>query len=78
MKNSVALLTCEAEFIAISLASQEAMYLRTLLRTMTVLESLKHPITIHCDNQSSIVWGKKNISFIKDRNIAIEFQFIRD
>ena len=34
-RNSVALSTCEVEFIAISLASQEALYLRALLRTMT-------------------------------------------
>ena len=36
-KNSVTLLTCKAEFIAISLASQEALYLIALLRTMTEL-----------------------------------------
>ena len=42
-QNSVSLSTCEAEFITISLASQEALYLRALLRTVTELESLKTP-----------------------------------
>ena len=56
-QNSVALSTCQVEFIAISLASQGALYLRALLRTMMELESLKNPTTIHCDNQSSIVLG---------------------
>ena len=37
-RNSVTLSICEAEFIAISLASQEALYLRALLKTMTELE----------------------------------------
>ena len=68
MQNSVTLSTCEVEFIAISLAGQEALYLRALLRTVTELESLKHPITIHCDNQSSTALAKKQSS-IKDQNI---------
>ena len=49
-EDSVASSTCEAEFIAISLASQEALYLRALLRTMMELESLKNLTIIHCDN----------------------------
>ena len=69
-QNSVALSTCQAEFIAISLASQEDLYLRVLLRTMMELKSLKNPTTIHCDNQASIVLVK-TLSFIEDRNILI-------
>ena len=42
-QNSVTLSIYEAEFITISLASQEALYLRALLRTMMELESLKKP-----------------------------------
>ena len=36
-QNSVALSTCESEFITISLASQEALYVRALLKTMKEL-----------------------------------------
>ena len=57
-QNSVTLSTYEVGFIAISLASQEAQYLRAQLRTMTEPESLKNPTTIHCYNQFSIVWAK--------------------
>ena len=60
-RNSVALSTCEEKFIAISLASQETLYLRALLRTMTELESLKNLTTIHCDDQSSIVLEKNPV-----------------
>ena len=48
-QNSVALSTCEVEFIVISWASQEALFLKALLRTMMELDSLKNPTTIHCD-----------------------------
>ena len=68
--------TCEAEFIAI-LASQETLYLRALLRTMMELESLKNPITTHCDNLSSIVL-EKNPVHQRLKYIDIKFQFIHD
>ena len=74
-QNSVTLSTCEMKFITIWLAIQEALHLRALLRIMTELESLKHPTTIYCDNQSSIVLEKKRLS-LKDQNIDIKFQFI--
>ena len=69
-QNSVTLSTCEVEFIAIPLSSQEALHLKALLRTMTELESLKTPTTIHRDHQSSIVLVKTE-PFIKDQNILI-------
>ena len=77
-QNSVALSTCKVEFIAISLASQEALYLRALLRTMMELESLKNPTTIHCDNQSSIVLAKNPVVYQRLKHIDIKFQFIHD
>ena len=70
--------TCEAEFITISLVSKEALYLRALLRTMTELESLKNPTTIHCDNQSSIVLAKNPVVHQRSKHIDIKFQFIHD
>ena len=77
-QNSVALTTCEAEFIAISLASQEALYLRVLLRTVTELESLKHATTIYSDNQSSIVLAKNSVIHQRSKHSVIKFQFICD
>ena len=67
-QNSVFLSTCEVEFIAISLASQEALYLRAPLRTMTKLESLKNPTTIHCDNQSGIVLAENPVIHQKSKH----------
>ena len=77
-QNSVALSTCEVEFITISLANQEALYLRALLKTMTELESLKHLTTIHCDNKSNIVLVKNPVVHQRSNYIDIKFQFIRD
>ena len=76
-QNSVALSTCKVEFIAISLASQEALYLRALLRTMTELESLKNLTTIHCDNQSSIVLEKKSSCSSKIKTYWYKISFFK-
>ena len=77
-QNSVTLSTFEAEFIIISLASQKALYLRALLRTMMEPESVKHPTTIHCDNQSRIVLAKSPVIHQRSKHIDIKFQFIHD
>ena len=77
-QNSVALSICKVEFIVISLASQEALYLRALLRTMTELESLKNSTTIHCDNQFSIVFAKNPVIHQRSKHTDIKFPFICD
>ena len=66
------------EFIAISLASQEALYLKELLRTMRELESLKNSTTIHFDNQSNIVLAKNPVVHQRSKHTDIKFQFICD
>ena len=68
----------KAEFIAIALANQEALYLKALLGTMTELKSLKHPTTIYCNNQSSIVLAKNPVIHQRLKHIDIKFQFIHD
>ena len=75
-QNLITLSTCKEEFIAILLASQEALYLRALLRTMTEIKSLKHLTTIYCDNQSSIVLAKNPVIHQKSKQIDMKFQFI--
>ena len=67
-QNSVALSTCEAELITISLANQEALYLRALLNTQQLF----------IVRISSVLFWQKTQSSIKDQNIDIKFQFICD
>ena len=77
-QNSIALSICKAEFIAISLASQEALYLKALLKTMMEPEPLEYLTTIHCDNQLSIILTKNPIIHQRLKHIDIKFQFICD
>ena len=75
-QNSVALSTFKAEFIAISLASQEALYLRALLRTMMELESLKTQQLFIVIISPVLFWQKPIHQ--RSKHIDIKFQFIHD
>ena len=75
-QTSVTLSTWKAEFITISLTSQEALYLRALLRSMTELKSLKNPTTIYCNNQSSIVLAKNPVVHQRSKHIDIKFVYM--
>lgn len=57
-QQSVALSTCQAEYVAMSEACQEAMSLHNSVSIM--LEKNLYPITLRCDNTSAISCAKVN------------------
>ncbi|KAL8104868.1 hypothetical protein AgCh_028873 [Apium graveolens] len=72
----VALSTAEAEYISLSLASCQALWITW------VLEDLKHatkesPI-IYCDNKSAIALTENPVFHGKSKHIRIKYHFIRD
>ncbi|CAN6445582.1 unnamed protein product [Victoria cruziana] len=54
----VALSTMEAEFVAGSIAVQEGVWLRRIVKHLGVLPHAKDPIIIYCDNQAAITYVK--------------------
>ena len=74
----VSLSTCEAEFVSLASAGQEALYLRTLLKSVVESGVVNNPVTIYCDNQSSILLAKNPIIHQRSKHIDIKYQFIRD
>jgi hypothetical protein len=74
-QRSVAISSCEAEYYAASLATQDAIWLRTLLA------ELRHPCkgatTIHEDNTGCIRIAKDPCSHSKSKHIAIRHHFVR-
>ena len=59
-QSSVALSTAEAEYVALSCAAQEAMWLRQLFSNLLQDYKLSEPTTIYEDNQSAICMAKNN------------------
>jgi hypothetical protein len=75
-QRSVALSTAKAEYIALSVAVREAVWLCKLLTDL--FDHEMDPTTIHCDNQSCVKLSE-NPCFMTDReHIEIKYHYIRD
>ena len=72
----VALSSTEAEYIAASLASQEAVWLRSLLGDISFVQ--KEPTVIKEDNQGTIALSRNPKYHPRTKNIDIKCHFIRD
>ena len=73
---SVALSTCEAEYMAISSTCQEAIYLVRLLKDLT--NKSFEPIQIRSDNQGAIALVKNPVKHSRSKHIDIRYHFIRE
>ena len=71
----VALSTTEAEYIALSLACQEAVWLRNLLTNVQLKQAVT---TIHEDNQGAITLSKNPTSHSRTKHIDIKYHYVRD
>ena len=72
----VALSSAEAEYMSLSIAGCQAIWLRV------ILESLDHPqegaTTIYCDNKSAIALSRNLVFHGKSKHIRIKYHFIRE
>ena len=72
----VTLSTSEAEYVALSLAVQEAVWLRRLLKHIQDLQD--KPITIMEDNQGAIGIVKNPVAHSKTKHINIRYHYTRE
>ena len=77
-QSSVALSTAEAEYVALSCAAQEAMWLRQLFSNLLQDYKLSEPTTIYEDNQSAICMAKNNQSHGRSKHVDIKYHFVRE
>ena len=73
---TVALSTAEAEYVALSVATQEAIWLRRLLTD--VGEFLEDPIVNNEDNQEAIAMAKNPVGHARTKRIDIRYRFVRE
>ena len=74
-QKSVALSTCEAEYMALATATQEARFLRQLFADMTAKD--KDRVILHVDNQSAIALAKNPVHHQRSKHIDIKYHFVR-
>ena len=72
---TVALSTCEAEYMATAEASKEALYLLQLVQELTGV--CHEPAEIRCDNQGAIALAENPVKHSRSKHIDIRYHFIR-
>jgi transposase InsO family protein len=85
-QETVALSSCEAEYMALTDAATEASWIRTLLAELEsatcntpVSTSRAAPIPIlHCDSQSAIALAQNDVHHSRSKHIDLRHHFIRD
>jgi len=75
-QNFVALSTVEAEYIALSMAAREVVWLHKLLTDL--FDHEMDPMTIHCNNQSCVKLSENPVFHNKSKHIEIKYHYIRD
>jgi len=73
---TVAQSTAEAEYVAATEATSQAIWLRRILKDMG--EKQSGPTTINCDNKSTITMTKNHVHHSRTKHIAIKYHFIRE
>jgi transposase InsO family protein len=75
-QNTVALSSCEAEYVAAAQAAKEALWLRSLLGEIGVLQ--EWPIAIRTDSQSALGL-MKNVGYTaRSKHVDIQLHFVRE
>ena len=73
---TVALSSCEAEYIALAAATQESLYLIQLLNNIGIGKKQGH-VLIFEDNQGTIALAKNPVNHQRSKHIDIRYHFIR-
>ncbi|KAF5374058.1 hypothetical protein D9757_010721 [Collybiopsis confluens] len=73
---TVALSSMEAEYLALSATTREALWLRTLFAELGL--PFKHPLDIFVDNQGTIAFAQNSGFHARSKHIDIRHHFIRE
>jgi Reverse transcriptase (RNA-dependent DNA polymerase)/gag-polypeptide of LTR copia-type len=76
-QSTVALSTCEAEYLGQTQATKEAIFLRSLLQELRPEEQPSATI-IYCDNQGAIALAKNPQFHARTKHIDIQHHFVRE
>lgn len=70
--------TTEAEYIAASEASKEAVWIKKFVTELGVVPIIESPIPLYCDNNGAIAQAKEPRSHQKSKHIERRFHMIRE
>ena len=73
---TIVLSTAEAEYLALSAATKEAIWLPRLLTDIG--ELLKDPIVVNEDNQGAITMANNPVGHAKTKHIHMHYHFVHE
>ncbi|CAB4009117.1 Hypothetical predicted protein, partial [Paramuricea clavata] len=73
---TVALSTCEAEYMALTDAVQEAKFLKQLCVDLNIVQ-VSHSVLVNGDNQGAINLAKNPMYHKRSKHIDVKYHFIR-
>lgn len=75
-QTTVSLSSCEAEYVSLAAAAQEALWLKGLMAELLFADP--NTIVVNCDSKSAIDLCKTSTYRPRSKHIDIKFHFIRD
>jgi len=75
LQSTVALLTTEAEYMAVTEAFKEAIWLHGLIEDLGIVQ--EH-MDVHCDSQNAICLAKNQLYHSRTKHIDVRFYFVRE
>ena len=73
LQNCTSMSTTKVEYIAVSEACKEAIWLARLVRDLGITVEMP---TLHCDSQSAIMLAKNPVFHAKTKHIDVKYHFI--
>ncbi|XP_073133292.1 uncharacterized protein [Henckelia pumila] len=77
-QDTVADSTTEAEYIAASDASKEAVWMRNFVQELGIIPCVVDPVPVYCDNTGAVAQAKKPRSHHRSKHILRRFHIIRE
>ena len=70
----VTLSTVEAEYVALTRAAQDALWIQQILESLGIDA---RPVELHCDNTGAISLSQQNASISRTKHMNVRWHFIR-
>jgi len=77
-QQTIALSSCEAEYMAMTLATKEALWLSRFLMEIGCTGTDLDTVTVHADNQGAIALAKNPEHHARTKHIDVQYHFIRE
>ena len=75
---TVALSSCEAEYMAMTDAAKEVLFFQNLFSELAPMANLVTPVTLHVDNSAALSLSTTLVSNKRSKHIDIRYHFLRD